>query len=158
MAKASWIWRESAEVLAVIGVVSSLIFVAFEIRQNTQVSRAASVQAMADASIQVGLAMAADEPTTALMTKVLIDGAVPADFTPEENMKLRLLYVAALRANESRYRQTELGLLENAQDWLGGAAGIYRTAYFAERWPVYRSVLAEDFADYVESRYDLHSE
>ena len=158
MAKVSWIWRETAEILGVIGVIGSMIFVAFEIRQNTQVSQAASIQAMADASIQIVLAMSADEQTTALFTRVF-GGAVPSDFTPDENTKLRLLHVASLRAAESRYRQIELGLLEQAQDWLGGASGLYRTAYFSESWPGYRSIVAEDFADYVESIYDLqHAE
>ena len=36
MAKVSWIWRETAEVLGVLGVVGSLIFVAFEIQQNNE--------------------------------------------------------------------------------------------------------------------------
>ncbi len=70
MAKTSWIWKETAEVLAVIGVISSLVFVAFEIRQNTLVSRAASIQAMADASIQISLAWADDDEGLALLDRV----------------------------------------------------------------------------------------
>ena len=58
-----------------IGVIAGIVFLAYEIRQNTQVSRAASVQAMADASIQLTLTWGSDEKATALLTRVLA-GAV----------------------------------------------------------------------------------
>jgi len=154
MAIKEWIWKETAEILGVLAVFGSLIFVAFEIRQNTQVSQAASIQAMADASIQVITAMNADEQLAGLMTR-LFDGSVPSDFTPVENTRLRLILVSALRASESRYRQIKLGVLPQAQAWLGGAAEIYRTPYFRESWSLYRTILAGDYADFMESEYEL---
>ena len=36
MAKDNWIWRETAEIIGVLGVIGSLAFVAFEIRQNNE--------------------------------------------------------------------------------------------------------------------------
>ena len=36
MREVSWVWKEIAEVIAVLGVIGSLIFVAFEIRQNNE--------------------------------------------------------------------------------------------------------------------------
>ena len=40
MVKPSWIWKETAEVIGVLGIVGSLIFVAFEIRQNNDLMEA----------------------------------------------------------------------------------------------------------------------
>lgn len=36
MREVSWVWREIAEIIGVLGVIGSLIFVAFEIRQNNE--------------------------------------------------------------------------------------------------------------------------
>ena len=36
MRNVSWVWREVAEIIGVLGVIGSLIFVAFEIRQNNE--------------------------------------------------------------------------------------------------------------------------
>jgi hypothetical protein len=36
MRKVSWVWKETAEIIGVLGVIGSLIFVAFEIRQNNE--------------------------------------------------------------------------------------------------------------------------
>jgi len=152
MAKVNWIWRETAEILGVIGVVSSMIFVAFEIRQNTQVSRAASIQAMADVSIQITLAWVNDDEGLALLDQIL-DGAVPSELTSMENAKLRMYYVAALRAAESRYRQIDLGLLPEGDTWVGGSAAIYSVPYVAAYWPVLRNSIAADFAAYMAAEY-----
>jgi hypothetical protein len=36
MREVSWVWKETAEIIGVLGVIGSLIFVAFEIRQNNE--------------------------------------------------------------------------------------------------------------------------
>jgi hypothetical protein len=154
LALKKWIWKETAETVGVLGVIATLIFVAFEVRQNTQVSRAASIQAMADASIQIALAWANDDEGLALLNQVF-NGAVPSDLTPMENAKLRMYYVAALRSAESRYRQIELGLLPEGDAWVGGSAAIYSAQYAAAYWPVLRSTIAADFAAYMEGEYGL---
>lgn len=154
MALKKWIWKETAETVGVLGVIATLIFVAFEIRQNTQVSRAASIQAMADASIQISLAWANDEEGLALLERVF-DGAVPSDLTRMENAKLRMYYVSALRSAESRYRQIELGLLPEGDTWVGGSAAIYSAQYTAAYWSVLRNTIAADFAAYMEAEYGL---
>ena len=44
MTKPSWIWKETAEIVGALGVIATLIFVAFEIRQNTDAVRSSTVQ------------------------------------------------------------------------------------------------------------------
>ncbi len=78
---------------------------------------------------------------------------MPSDFTSEGNSKLRMYYVAALRAAESRYRQIELGLLPDGDAWIGGSASIYRAPYAVAYWPVLRRSIAADFAAYMETEY-----
>ena len=68
------------DTLAAVGVVLSLIFVGYELRQNTQVARAAAVQAIADQSLEVILAWTSDAESLRLLRHVL-DGATPDAFT-----------------------------------------------------------------------------
>lgn len=44
MVKGKLSWRDLTEILGVIGVVGSLIFVAFQIQQNTNAVRSATIQ------------------------------------------------------------------------------------------------------------------
>ena len=142
------------QILANVGVLAGIIVVAFEIRQNTQVSIAESIQAMGEAGIQIAFAWA-DEAV--LYNRLVDDGAVPTDFTPEENSKIRLMYFASLRGTESRYLQIELGLIPGADSWFGSGAEIYRAPYLVASWPVVRRNVAPDFASYLEAVYGLPS-
>ena len=35
VAKPSWIWKETAEVIGVLGIIASIVFLGYEMRQNT---------------------------------------------------------------------------------------------------------------------------
>lgn len=55
MTRASLGWRSIAEILGIIGVIGSLVFVALEIRQNTDAVRSATIQGVLDQSFAVNL-------------------------------------------------------------------------------------------------------
>ena len=139
--------------LAALGVVVSLLFVGYEIRQNTQVARAAAIQATADQSLQVIIAWAADEQAVRLMTR-LLDGALPSEFSDDENTKLRFMFLATFRIMENRYRQSDLGLIDDPMIFTGRAA-IYRSPYLAARWDEFRSAVVPDFAEQFEVDFGL---
>jgi len=141
------------EGLAALGVILSLVFVGYEIRQNTQVSTAAAIQGVTDQSLEIVLAWSADEEAVTLLGRIL-NGEVPADFTDYENTKLRLMYLAALRVAESRYRQSTLGIIEDPTI-LGGSAAILRAPYLVERWEQLKSAVPPDFAAHFEAEYEL---
>ena len=147
--------RESGlgQIVGTVGVILSLAFVGYEIRQNTQVARAATVQSLSDQSIEILLAWSLDDEATDLLGRV-VNGQLPAEFTEAENVRLRLMYVTGLRSAEAGYRQLVLGLVGDAE-WMGGAAAMYRAPYMAERWPEFRPALAADFADWFEMEYEL---
>ena len=147
--------RESGlgQIIGTAGVIISLVFVGYEIRQNTQVARAATVQSLSDQSIEILLAWSLDDEASDLLGRV-VAGQLPAEFTDSENVKLRLMYVTGLRSVEAGYRQLTLGLVEESE-WMGGAATMYRAPYLSERWGELRPALANDFADWFEMEYDL---
>jgi hypothetical protein len=145
--------RMLREVLTGLGVIISLVFVGYEIRQNTQVSRAEAIQGITDQSLQIILAFIEDEQAAKLYGRVL-SGDVPADFDEFENTKLRLMFMAALRTAENRHRQVLLGIIED-KAVLGTSAAIYRTPYLSERWDELRLGLSPDFAAHFEVEYGL---
>lgn len=141
------------EVLAAAGVVLSLIFVGYELRQNRQVARAAAVQAIADQSLDVILTWSSDPQSVQLLAQVL-DGATPDAFSRDENAKLRLMFLALLRIAESRYRQAELGVVSDPTIF-GGAASVLNSPYLEARWADLRGSVAPDFAERFETQYGL---
>jgi hypothetical protein len=141
------------QIAGTVGVILSLAFVGYEIHQNTQVARAATVQSLSDQSIEVLLAWSLDDEATDLLGRVL-KGQLSADFSEAENVRLRLMYITGLRSVEAGYRQLVLGLAED-MEWMGGAAAMYRAPYLVERWPEIRPALASDFAEWFEAEYSL---
>lgn len=145
--------RTLSEGLAAIGVILSLVFVGYEIRQSTQVARAAAIQGATDQSLEIILAWGEDEQAVRLLDRVL-SGAVPSDFTDYERVKLRLMHLAALRVAESRYRQSKLGIIED-RTILGGSAAILRAPYIRHRWSRLKPAVSADFAEDFEVEYGL---
>ncbi len=145
--------KQVREVLAAIGVILSLLFVGYEIRQNTRVAKAATIQNMADQGIAIALAWSLDDEASELLGRVN-DGELPDQFTERERARLRLMYLTALRGAEGRYRQMLLGLVEET-DMMGGSSALYRAPYLAEQWPQLRPALAADFAAWFETEYQL---
>lgn len=146
--------RTLREGLAALGVILSLLFVGYEIRLNTRVSTAAAVQASTEQSLQIILGWSEDEQAVTLLGRIL-SGEMPPDFTDYENTKLRLMHLAVLRLAESRYRQAELGILEDDATILGGSAALLRAPYLADRWDQLKPAVPKDFAAYFESEYGL---
>ena len=145
--------RGIREAVAALGVIVSLGFVGYELRQNNQVARAAAIQAIADQSLEVINTWTSDEESVRLLSGVLA-GATPEEFTAIENTKLRLMFLALLRIAESRQRQAELGVV-NDPTIFGGAASALRSPYLRERWPTLRGSVAPDFAAIFEIEYGL---
>jgi hypothetical protein len=139
--------------LAALGVVLSLAFVGYEIRQNTQLSRAAAIQGQAELSAEIILSWIEDDEALSLLTRIL-NGALPSEFTEHENQKLRLMCLVVLRNAENRYRQRALGVLDRATV-LGGSASILSAPYLSARWDTLRSAVAPDFAERFEEEYGI---
>ena len=145
--------RGLGQIIGTAGVVLSLVFVGYEIRQNTQVARAATVQSLSDQSIEILLAWSLDPQAADLLGRV-VAGQLPEQFSDAENVRLRLMYLTGLRSAEAGYRQLVLGLVGDSE-WMGGSAAMYRAPYLAQRWSEFRPAVAADFADWFEAEYDL---
>ena len=141
------------EGLAAFGVIVSLLFVGYEIRQNTQLAKAASLEAQAELGAEIALSFLADAEVVEFITQ-MSDGALPSDFENREQTKIRLMYLAVLRSAEVRYRHHDLGILDDTSV-LGGSGYLFRAPYFAADWDRLRVSVAPDFARRLEADYGL---
>ncbi len=147
MAKVSWIWRETAEVLGVIGVIATLIFVAFEIRQNTSAVRSATIQAISEQSYDSNYRLAENPDLLALIRKS--DNQEP--LTESERDQIFTWWNAILRLNQNRYQQFRLGVLDDATIFeVGGRSSVYQGSSFAEYWEATKQSHSVEFQRFVE--------
>lgn len=139
------------ELIGVIGVIASLIFVGVEIRQNTRAVRGATYQSLAEASMTL-LFRLADDPAVSGQIDAWGRGE-PLD--PETVDKIEALVMAYLRHLENAYYQMEEGTLrpEFLENWLGNPSfGLPQMRPF---WEQRRRAFGEDFAVYFENRWGL---
>ena len=139
--KQKWI-----DVLGAVGVIASLVFVGFEVRQNTAAVRGATYQAISDASLQHVQWWAENEKLLQFWVRIYI-GAMSDDFTDAEN----LLIGAAI---ENIYVQVREGLVEeDAFLRFRPSKDFFDTPYFLEFWAKYRNTMEPEFRDYFEREF-----
>jgi len=132
MGNKNWIWRETAEIIGVLGVIASLVFVAFEIRQNTDAVRSSAIQDISRWSYDATV-LTLDHPEIIRARQAACSGSV----TDDQRATLYVYYSAAMRIQLNRFQQVQLGILdEDLALNLGGRGGAYRNPFFAEFWSV----------------------
>ena len=145
--------RNWVEIIGVIGVVGSLVFVGLEVRQNTAAVKGATYQAIADSSLQHARWFASNE-TLPQFTVKIFDGAMPDDFTREENLVINTNYVMTIRRIENIYVQVREGLVEEeAVLRFRPAESFFDSPYFRQFWDGWRLTVEPEFLEYFESEF-----
>jgi len=148
-------WKLVGQILAAAGVVLSLLFVGYEIRQNTSVARTTAAQAFTQQIIDLN-AILVTEGFPELNAR-MADGELRRDFTSAELLQIDVTHLSLLRIWESLYRAVQEGIVdEDLLDPVGGAGpSPFSLPYFTESWPSYRGAFTEDFALFFEVRLGL---
>ena len=139
--------KELRETLGLIAVVASLGFVGYEIRQNTAAVESTAFQSLSELLHQSTAQLSAGPGPE--LTLRLRGGALPGDFTPEEDQWVRLVYFQHINLLQAAYRQVQVGALdEDVFDvfW----TGLLSLDYTAEAWPSMRYSYDPEFADFFE--------
>jgi len=143
-------------IAAATGVILSLLFVGYEIRQNTQVARAAAVQATADQIIQWQAEVALDPDWIRIITFLRSGQGGYHDLSPEDRQRYNWVVSSTVRITENRFRQMKLGVI-NPEDLgaYGGTSNTYwfRSDHFLDWWRASDSAnaWAPDFLEFFES-------
>ena len=139
-------WQGLIEVVGIVSVVGSLAFVALEIRQNTNTARSATLQSVSEMSLTTSMAMTENAD--------LRDAWLAArsnSLTEEQDLQIRWFISAMLRVQQNRFNQIKLGVLELDEALeMGGRAGAYREAFFADVWETAKVQYPIDFQDFIE--------
>lgn len=145
--------RNWVELVGVVGVVASLVFVGLEVRQNTAAVKGATYQSIADASQQQLMWWAENERMLQFWVKIK-DGAMPGDFTPEENVLIDSGYVMTIRRIENIYVQVREGLIdEEAILRFRPSEDYFESPYFLQFWEGWRYQMEPAFLEYFETEF-----
>jgi hypothetical protein len=145
--------RKLIDWLGAAGVVASLIFVGLEVRQNTAAVRGATYQSITDSSLQQVQWWADNEKL--LQHEVRIDdGALSGEFTPEENLLIKVAFVSTIRRIENIYVQVREGLVEkDAILRFRPSNDYFETPYFQEFWASWRLEVEPAFREFFEREF-----
>ncbi len=123
--------RTIAELMAGVGVILSLTFVALEIRQNTASVRAQTRQQLSDANSELLIAMATSE-----LGDLWIRFAQGEQLTDSQMNQVVPALVAGVRGLENVYLQFQEGVIDesalSSYGWRGSA--MYDSEAFASWW------------------------
>ena len=148
--------REVGEIVAILSVVLSLLFVGLQLRQNALVSRASAYQELGIAMAEGWRLRASDRELNDLVFRA---GSTDPDdwskLTDSDIRRVRALVLSTLRIYQSAYLEVQEGLLrpEALQDL--GIDAFSNTRLLQNMWPSVRGGLSAEFADYLASGLDL---
>lgn len=140
-------WASIAEILGAIAIVVSLAFVAFEIRRNTQASRAATYQEHMGFEIGLLATAASDADLSRIYMAVVADEFDSLDKV--EQQRATWLMGATYRPWEGYYLQYKRGMMSK-EAWKAREAVIQQLAQLSiAREFIDTDVISGDFANYI---------
>ena len=104
-----------AEIISAVGIIISLVFVGFQIRDNTVASQAATYQASVGYDIELLMHLSAD-PDLSRIIDIYTYGDDASSLSANDIVRAQYEFTALLRHLENLYLQHELGMLSD-ESW-----------------------------------------
>jgi hypothetical protein len=152
---------ETMELVANLSVIAGLVFLGFQVRQNTAAVQAQTLQSLVEASATYLEDLARDSESQMIVGKL---ASKPDEVTPADAMRVSLLIRAQFIRYQSAYLRWQKGSLSEA-GWIAykktvcGSGSELSNPWAmaqAQNWLVLRTDLLEEFRDYTEKcRPDL---
>jgi hypothetical protein len=140
------------EVVGAIGVIATLVYLAAQIRQNSNVVRSATRQAISTAQTDVGFRLAGNPDLGAAVARWRVGEAASS---PDEAARDDLVRRSILRMFENQYHQHKDGTFEDAM-WAGyleTMTRIFSQPAFREWWSENQTLFSTDFASFVQDQF-----
>ncbi len=144
------VFKSVSQILAVLSVIISLLFVGYEIRQNTAVARSDAYNVNASRLTELLTNIANDQRLSLLIAQIE-DGMLPEDFSREDQISIRYILTAAVRNTEGVYRSAKEGVLPDSLIESGPNVPIADNDFFRSTWPTAKNKYSTDFIEYFES-------
>ena len=141
------------EIVGAVGVIATLGYLALQIRQNSNVTRSATRQAISSLQADLGMRVAASPDLRAAIASLWGIGVL----TPELDAAIRdTMYLRAfLRAFENQYHQYEEGTFD-ADMWIGyreTMSQFFSTPKGWQHWESSRAMYSSDFVKFIEREF-----
>lgn len=142
--------KKWGEVLAALGVIGSLLFVGFELRQNTTALRAAAIQTSTEVARQQIQMFALDADANRIN---MIGHDDPEALSAEERSRYRWIVLSFLWGMQGQYHQWNLGVLpdDDWEAWNRVICSNARSAGMQWIWATDRAIYASDFQAVVDA-------
>jgi hypothetical protein len=149
---------ETMELVANLSVIAGLVFLAFQVRQNTAAVQAQTLQSLVESSASFLENLARDPESQTIVRKLATN---PDEVTEDDAFRVALLMRAQMTRYQSAYLQWQKGSLSE-EGWIsytrvlcsGGKDGWSRVQ--ALSWPTLRTTMLDGFRDFAEKcRPDL---
>ena len=141
--------KSISQLAAILSVILSLLFVGYEIRQNTAVARSEAHNEFGSRTTELLAAVATDQRLSLLVSQIG-EGKLPKDFSPADRISIRYLLTAAVRNAEARYRSVKEGILPESTLVDGGSIPLADNNFFRSTWPNAKLKYPADFVEHLE--------
>ena len=147
--------KEIIEILGIVTIIGSLIFVGIEIRQNSLSIRGETYQSITEQVTKLYMDIAADERLSELVSQMLPNDndTLRNQLNAADRLSLDFIVLTGLRRIENIYLQQSDGILSNqAFERIG--LRFYQTKYSKETWERYKSGFDTSFIKFFEELRD----
>ena len=147
--------KEIIEILGIVTIIGSLIFVGIEIRQNSLSIRGATYQSIAEQVTKLYMDVAADERLSELVSQMLPNDndTLRNQLNAADRLSLDFIVLTGLRRIENIYLQQSDGILSyKAFERIG--LEFYQTKYSKETWERYKAGFDSSFIEFFEELRD----
>jgi len=142
-------WKGAAELLGIVGVIGSLVFVALEIRQNTNAVRSTTIQGVLDQAFAMNLVPVENADLREAIY------SEPDELSADQRRQVAWFYAALMRVQLNRFSQAQIGVL-NEDDMLelGARGGVYQLPSFRGWWATRGGRYSPEFVEFINSIVD----
>ncbi len=142
-----------AELAGALAVVASLIYVGFQLKQNTAAVRGERYHSISSDMVAIYSSWADSEHIPNLILRFIDRQARIDDFEADDLIRVRLLFHLTFRLVEDIFRQVQEGNLPASALEQFGANSWLSAPIAHDLWPRIKANYADDFVEYVELRY-----
>ena len=141
--------KEIIEILGIIAIIGSLIFVGIEIRQNSSAIRGATHQSISEQVTKLYMNVANDERLSELVSQMQLNDSLRNKLNATEQLSLDFIVLTGLRRIENIYLQQLDGILsDKAFERIG--LEFYQTQFSRETWEKYKTGFDSTFIIFFE--------
>lgn len=145
-----------AQAVSALAVVLGLVFVGYELRQNTRMMRGSTMQAISDKYVDYVTGMV--DPARADLLRRIHLNETTEDFSSVENTQITIMFNAFVQMLENSYLQHREGMVSDAVfESYGWTWGMLQTARFEEYWRNRSSphVASPEFVEFFEAQVQI---